>query len=141
MESELIYTPDDAQPEPVYGSENLVKRDEHGRILPGQQSLNPAGKPKGTISLTTKIKNRLKAIGPDGKREVIEQLADNIVQDALDGKDGLNKLIWAYLDGMPRQSLGLGGENVGDPLKFTIVNSADVHSGDVPAETVPTPTD
>src|SRR3990167_9542892 len=36
-----------------------LKRDEKGRLLPGQTSLNPAGKPVGTLSIKTKIVNRL----------------------------------------------------------------------------------
>jgi len=35
-------------------SANLVKRDEKGRILPGQVSLNPLGKPAGTEDFKTK---------------------------------------------------------------------------------------
>ena len=52
-----------------------VERDEKGRILPGQQSLNPFGKPEGSISLVTDIKSRLihiKKTQPDKYQSIID---------------------------------------------------------------------
>jgi hypothetical protein len=68
---------------------------------PGQSG-NPAGRPKGSISLTSMIKKRLRELTPDGKRAAIEMLADNIIQDALDSSDNMRKLIWNYVDGLPK---------------------------------------
>ena len=72
-------------------------------FLPGVSG-NPKGRPKDSISLTTAIKRRLRELTPDGKREAIEMLADNIIQDALDSSDNMRKLIWNYIDGLPKQS-------------------------------------
>ena len=75
-----------------------------GRPFPPGVSGNPKGRPKDSISLTTAIKRRLRELTPDGKREAIEMLADNIIQDALDSSDNMRKLIWNYIDGLPKQS-------------------------------------
>lgn len=77
-------------------------RDEKGRFKEG----NPGGKLKeGSISLTAVIERKLKELHPDGKREAIEMLADNIIQDALDSNNKMRTLIWNYVDGMPKQSV------------------------------------
>jgi len=75
-----------------------------GRPFPPGISGNPKGRPKDSISLTSAIKRRLRELTPDGKREAIEMLADNIIQDALDSSDNMRKLIWNYIDGLPKQS-------------------------------------
>ena len=75
-----------------------------GRPFPPGVSGNPKGRPKDSISLTSAIKRRLRELTPDGKREAIEMLADNIIQDALDSSDNMRKLIWNYIDGLPKQS-------------------------------------
>ena len=77
-------------------------RDEKGRFSEG----NP-GKPKGAISLTAIIKRKLIELRPDGDREAIEHLADNIIQDALDNNDRMRELIWNYVDGKPKQAIDL----------------------------------
>lgn len=84
-------------------------RDEKGRFIPGVSG-NPGGRPLGSISLTEAIRRRLDTLGPDQKRKVIEYLADNITQDALEGgKYGtkMRQLIWNYLEGMPQQKAEL----------------------------------
>ena len=71
------------------------------------QSGNPKGKPKGTISLTSMIKRKLQELVPDGKRQAIEMLADNIIQDALEHNNKMRQLIWNYVDGMPKQGIDI----------------------------------
>ena len=80
-----------------------VERDEKGQFVEGHEKLG--GSTVGSISLTTVVKRKLKEMSPDGKREAIEVLADNIIQDALDSSEKMKKLIWNYLDGMPKQSI------------------------------------
>jgi hypothetical protein len=79
------------------------------------QSGNPKGRPKGSISLTETIKRKLQELTPDGKRQALEMLADNIIQDALDSSDKMRQLIWNYLDGLPKFSADItsGGEPMG----------------------------
>jgi len=86
-----------------------------GRPFKKGQSGNPKGRPKGSISLTSIIKKKLQELTPDGKRQALEMLADNIIQDALDSSDKMRTLIWAYLDGLPKQGMDItsGGEPMG----------------------------
>ena len=74
---------------------------------------NPKGRAPGSISLTEVIRRKLKELHPDGKREAIEMLADNIIQDAMDSSDRMRELIWNYVDGKPTQRIeGIPPANV-----------------------------
>ena len=66
---------------------------------------NPKGRAPGSISLTEVIRRKLKELHPDGKRDAIEGLADNIIQDAMDSSDRMRELIWNYMDGKPTQAI------------------------------------
>ena len=84
-----------------------------GRPFPPGVSGNLSGRPPGIISLTEVVKRKLLALRPDGQREAIEVLADNIIQDALDSSDRMRELIWNYLDGKPSQKIeGIPPANV-----------------------------
>lgn len=111
-------------------SSQKVERDEKGRILPGQPSLNPAGRPKGTISLTAIIKQRLLELSPDQKRTALEWLADNIIQDALENNNKMRQLIWNYLDGMPKQTFGFDEPITGVKIEITENKNGDKSQSD-----------
>ena len=68
---------------------------------------NPAGRPKGSISITTKIKQYF-----EKNPEEFEQLC----KEYRNNKD-YRKLLWAYLDGQPKASLDIGMD---DDLKEAI---------------------
>jgi len=87
-------------------SANKPKRNEKGQLLPGNTA-NPNGRPIGSISLTDQIRKRIQELSPDQKRTALEWLADNIIQDALDGRDTQVKLVWNYLDGLPKANLDI----------------------------------
>ena len=86
--------------------DNKPQRNEKGQLLPGNTA-NPKGRPLDSISLTDAIKRRLKDLSPDQKRTALDWLADNIIQDALENNNAMRKLIWNYVDGMPRASLDI----------------------------------
>lgn len=75
---------------------------------PGQSG-NPDGRPPGSISVVTVIKQILqeKAKTTDGKeRERLETLARNIVHMAINQQDkDMIKLIVGYIDGLPKSSV------------------------------------
>lgn len=85
------------------GEKHVVARDEQGRILPGHTG-NPNGRPKGTISLTTKIKALLEETPPDSKETFADLIVRRITRMALEGDQTMLKLMWNYLDGMPKFS-------------------------------------
>lgn len=52
--------------------ETAIKRDEHGRILPGSGPLNPGGRPKGSVSLKTIMLRKL-AEDPARAERIVSQ--------------------------------------------------------------------
>jgi hypothetical protein len=123
---EPILIEEDIQPDLSQNSDKIVLHDENGKFVKGHPKVG--GKQLGSISLTTVIKRKLKELEPDGKREAIEVLADNIIQDSLDGHD-IRRTLWSYIDGMPRQKIGLEGGEEGSAIALKIVNYDD--RGDV----------
>lgn len=90
--------------------ESTVKRDEKGLWLPGT-SPNPAGKPPGTLSITALIKQKLEqeALTTTGEKKkyvllLIESMLNNAIKK---GDHNAQKMIWNYIDGMPKGSLDL----------------------------------
>lgn len=72
---------------------------------PGQSG-NPAGRPKGSVSITAMIKKKLQEMPPDKKKTYLEYVVEKILSKALvDGDPQMLKLIWQYVDGMPIQKV------------------------------------
>lgn len=78
---------------------------EHGK------SGNPAGRPKGTFSLKTIMRNKLEQMSPDGKRSAAEMFVENLIQDGLDGQDKARDLILTYLEPKPATDLNVNTAN------------------------------
>lgn len=99
-----------------------VVRDAHGRILPGQQSINPAGRPKGkTIKELVRewLENH-----PDDMRAFVQHFAKKN-----------RELAWQMLEGSPRSQTDLtsGGEKIIPILGGSTVPSNDGRSENPPA--------
>ncbi len=77
-----------------------ILRDEKGRILPGSASLNPKGRGPETISFTTAQKRYFRE-HPDE----FEKYCEDIRKDP-----SMRKIMWNYIDGMPRQNIGVEGK-------------------------------
>ena len=73
------------------------------------ESGNLNGRPKGTISILTKVKKYLKE-HPDKFEELIAYYIDN---------RKMRELLWKMIDGMPRQSHEIGGKEGGLPVQIT----------------------
>ena len=85
--------------------EEMVKRDENGRIVGGV--LNPNGRPKKEHSLTDAMKQTFR-----DRPEILQALIQKALKMALDGDTQALKMVWNYMDGMPTQTNVLeGGEN------------------------------
>ena len=79
------------------------ERDEKGRFVKG----NPGGpgRKEGSVSITTEVKRKLKQLSHDQKRTYLQLFVDQIIKEGITGNDKqARKLIWNYVDGMPKQS-------------------------------------
>jgi len=91
------------EPKKLDNSSKQLERDENGRLLPGQKSLNPTGRPEGSLSFTTEIKKYLRK-NPDKFYEILHYYVDN---------KKMRDLLWKMIDGQPKQNLGFGDDEDG----------------------------
>lgn len=83
-----------------------VARDEAGRILPGQQSLNPEGRPKGSSSIRDSIRQYL-----ENNPEEMTKLVERFIKDN-------PAFMWQMMEGAPPKAVVIGnldGSNIGAP--------------------------
>ena len=71
---------------------------------PGNNA-NPKGRPKKGYSITEWFKNMLAS-----KPEVKEAMGNAIVKKALQGDSAAQKLVWGYMDGLPKLTHEVQGE-------------------------------
>ena len=81
--------------------------------FPQGVSGNPAGRPAGSVSITSAIKKRLDEEyfdpdKPEEKKTYLEKIIEAIFHNALKGRDARTlKDIWSYIDGLPKGTLGI----------------------------------
>lgn len=81
-----------------------------GKPFEKGQSGNPAGRPPGSISITTEIKKRLQEVPEGQQKSYLELLINRILKlGVVDGNEQMIKAIWNYIDGLPNQKLNLEG--------------------------------
>lgn len=79
-------------------------RDEQGRFLSGHSG-NYSGKPKGSLSITAKMRKELEIIPEGQKKSYLDELVSVILHKAIVEKDQqMIKTIWAFIDGLPKQT-------------------------------------
>lgn len=78
----------------------------------GDPRINREGRPKGSgISITTEIKKKLEEVPEGQKATYLELLINRIFKQAIqDGDQQMIKNIWNYVDGLPKQNIGLSGD-------------------------------
>ena len=101
-------------------------RDENGRLLPGQVSLNPAGKPAGALSFKVKWENFIEKVAKETNMtptEIDEDLLAVGLKKAMSGDYAFYKDIHDRIYGKPQQSID--HTTGGDKLGHTEVNLED----------------
>lgn len=95
---------------------------------------NPNGRPPKGYSITEMMKEMLSS-----KPEVKETLGKVIIKKALEGDITAIKTVWQYMDGMPKQSIELSGDEdnpirveVSDTLKKIYGSGNDKSTGELP---------
>jgi hypothetical protein len=94
-----------------------LERDENGRLLPGQPSLNPYGRPKGSLNFATKWQTFVEKVADSEKNfdDVEQELLDVAFQKAKSGDYSFYRDIMDRVYGKPQQSMDLTTE--GKPIQ------------------------
>lgn len=97
-------------------SETQEKTVGNGNLKPWKpgESGNPNGRPPKGYSITEAFKSMLAA-----EPEVKAQIVAAIKQKAIEGDSAAQKLVWNYMDGMPKQGIEVTGED-GGPVQQSI---------------------
>lgn len=84
------------------------------------ESGNPAGMIPGKFSLVTMLKAKLKEVPPGQVKTYGEQFVDIILKKGIVDEDPKTlQLIINYIDGLPRQRIGIEGGEEGSPFTLT----------------------
>lgn len=99
-------------------------RDKQGKFTKGYSG-NPKGKPKGSLSITARIKEELKKRPKGQKISYLEALVKTILQKALIEKDKeMIKTIWQFVDGLPKQHIDMDNDDQNiDEIRVVIVTN------------------
>jgi hypothetical protein len=80
-------------------------------------NINRDGRPVGSRNFTTKVREALEKIA-DGKETTNEEaLVKSIIKKAVMGDAPTQKLVWNYLDGMPKESLDIDNPKQRDEIE------------------------
>ncbi|MDD5738800.1 MAG: hypothetical protein PHY72_02670 [Candidatus Pacebacteria bacterium] len=89
--------------EPDNSGDIVVRDEKTGQFIEGHPKLG--GKPKGFISITAIIRQELDEIPPGQKKTYLEFIVDRILGLAVEGNTAAIKMIWAYVDGKPVETI------------------------------------
>jgi len=94
------------------------------------ESGNPAGRPPGSVSITTAIKIKLLELTKDQKRTYLDVLIERILTKAIADVDPqIIKQIWSYLDGPP-------GENPASLVNINLLNKNSIEAREEGSERI-----
>lgn len=112
------------------------ERDEKGRFPPGVSG-NPAGRPKGSLSLLTLIKNKLEEAPEGWEQTIAERLVEQYIIGILEKNDGIGvRDLVDRLDGKSVQKFQVENEKIAEfvdlyrGLKDAVIKKAGGDTGD-----------
>lgn len=111
-------------------ADNTAKKQQKrviGKPFEKGQSGNPAGRPKGSISVVSELKKKLEEIPKEGnpeKKRYLDMLVIKVIKKALaDGDVPMIKDIIDRIDGKAKQPTELSGEvNLPTPILVKFIN-------------------
>lgn len=98
-----------------------------GGFKDNPENINTSGRPKG-ISITEMVKKALEEVEPKTNKPWKDLIIKRILLKATnDGDTQMLKAIWAYIDGMPKQSTDIttNGKDLPTPILGGITNAKD----------------
>ena len=103
-----------SEEEPKTGAKQANLPPIEHQFKPGESG-NPNGRPKGAISITAMVKERLKEVYPGRdnaeKKTYAQKIIDAIFDNAIKNNDSRTiKDVWAYIDGQPKATLDIGAD-------------------------------
>jgi len=92
--------------------EKPILRDEKGLFIPGTATPNPAGRPKGSLSIVSALREKLKEKSKYMKNgeqlSYLEAFLEKMLKIALDKEDvAMIRDVVNRIDGLPKQDIGL----------------------------------
>ena len=91
----------ETEPKAIGKNSGILQDPKTGRFVVG----NPGGgRPKGSVSITGEIKKKLQEAAGNAKTYldlVIQKIIDKAIKD---GDTATLRIMWSYIDGMPKQS-------------------------------------
>ena len=102
-------------------TEGEQRRNKNLKPFKKGESGNPAGRPKGSLSLTELLRNMLLTV-PEGedKRSHAERFVSKIIDQANAGDSTAQKLVMNYIEGLPKQTfqVGVDKDSLGELTTF-----------------------
>ena len=104
-------------PKAIGKNSGILQDPKTGRFVVG----NPGGgRPKGSVSITGEIRRKLQQASESG-RTYLDLVIDKIIDKAIkDGDTATLRIMWSYIDGMPKQSTDItsGGKPIFIPSEL-----------------------
>lgn len=100
----------------------IDNRRPNGTFGPGNNA-NPKGRPVGQ-TLTEQMRQML-----ESRPEIREALIQKTIAKALEGDPAFTKLLWSYLDGMPKQNVDV--TTLGDKIQQSVIHYLPERNGSI----------